>query len=147
MTKYTKTLDKLQLLIDLVEETETEETSDNELFEQHTIDVYGMMSTIRDFHTDRKKVDTDTERETLIAIMKSANKIWRIRNKIKSGEYSSVDYLNDAIKDYLTLGHKIAAIKYYRSEMRKMNGIEPSLKTSKEYVDVIETDMKKRGLL
>ncbi|MBC8422057.1 MAG: hypothetical protein H8E03_01400 [Pelagibacteraceae bacterium] len=148
MTKYTKILDKLQLLIDLVEETESGETSDNELFETHLIVANGMMNTIRDLHTDKKSVNSYIERETLVEVMRQSNKIWKIRNRIKKGELPNIHTVLDAeIEDLLSQGFKINAIKHYRSEMGKVMGKEPSLKTSKEYVDVIQADMKKRGLL
>ena len=150
MTKYTKILDKLQLLIDLVEETEYKSltVTDNELFETHLIVANDMMSTVRDFHTGKKTVDSDTERETLVEVMRQSNKIWKIRNRIKKGELPNIHTVLDAeIEDLLSQGFKINAIKYYRSEMGKVMGKEPSLKISKEYVDGVENDMKKRGLL
>ncbi|MBC8428500.1 hypothetical protein H8D04_01310 [bacterium] len=147
MTKYTKTLDKLQVLIALVEETESEETSDNELFEQHKIDAYGMMSTIRDFHTGRKNVDADTERETLIATMKSANKIWKIRNRIKNGENINYLKLIEEIEDFVAQGSKINAIKHYRNVMDKDYDEKIGLREAKDFVDGIQDDMSRRGMI
>jgi hypothetical protein len=148
MTKYTKTLDKLQLLIELVEETESDEVTDNELFDDHLISASVMMNVVRDFHTGKKMPDADTERETLAETMKAANKIWRIRNKIKNGAGSSNKLTIDFdIEDFIKQDRKLDGIKHYRSEMEKLTGDVISLKTSKEYVDIIYDDMKRRGLI
>ena len=148
MTFYTKTLDKLQLLIELVEETESDEVTDNELFDDHLIAANVMMNVVRDCHTGRKNVDRDSERKALVETMKTANKIWKIRNRIKNGEGPinklTIDF---EIEDFIKRGQKIMAIKHYRSEMEKLTGDAPSLKTSKEYCDVIQDDMRRRGLI
>jgi|LWDU01.1.fsa_nt_gi ribosomal protein L7/L12 len=145
---YSKTLDKLQLLINLVEETESEDINISELFETHLIVANGLMITIRDLHTGKKVYDEDISRETLVDAMRESNKIWRIRNRIKNGEIPNAHTVLDAeIEDYLTQGHKINAIKHYRTEMGKLSSKEPGLRESKDYVDLIHNDMKKRGLV
>lgn len=144
---YERTLEKLQKLVNLIELTENNKPSEEELFEQHKIDVYSMMNHIKDLSTGRLQANAAEERAALVDTMKNANRIWRIRNKIKNGEYSTVNYMDDEIKEYLIQGHKIAAIKFYRSELKNVTGTAPSLKESKEYVDVIQAVMESKGLL
>ena len=78
-----------------------------------------MQKEVRDLHTGRNNIDSDSERDLLINIMKQSNKIWRLRNKIKNGDFDDLSYLemNDAIEDYVAQNQKINAIKYYRQEM------------------------------
>ena len=144
---YERTLEKLQKLVNLIELTENNKPSEEELFEQHKIDVYSMMNHIKDLSTGRLQANAAEERAALVDTMKNANRIWRIRNKIKNGEYSTVDYMDDEIKEYLIQGQKIAAIKFYRSELENVTGTAPTLRESKEYVDVIQAVMESKGLL
>jgi len=135
------------MLIDLVEKTESENVSDMELFDYHKIDAITMMATVRDLHTGKKIIDEDQQRETLIDIMRSANKIWKMRNRIKKGDASLMIQIDEEIEDYLAQGQKIQAIKYYRNEISKLTGTEPLLKESKKYVDSIQIYMEKRNMI
>ena len=100
-------------------------------------------------HLGKKILDPDTEREELISIMKCANRIWKIRNKIKNGEFDDLSYLemNDMIEDYIARGEKINAIKYYRQEMDENYDIRVSLRDAKEYIDNTAEDMRRRGII
>jgi len=81
--------------------------------------------------------------------MKCANRIWKIRNKIKNGEWDDLSYIEmtEQIEDYLAQGQKINAIKYYRSEMNEKYDIEVSLRDAKEYIDNTAEDMRRRGII
>jgi ribosomal protein L7/L12 len=79
--------------------------------------------------------------------MRSANKIWKMRNRIKKGDASLMIQIDEEIEDYLAQGQKIQAIKYYRNEISKLTGTEPLLKESKKYVDSIQIYMERRNMI
>ena len=142
-------LDRLEMLIKLCGETEPDLPSDTQLFSEHSISVHEMMKEIRDLHTGKQTVDPDSERNLMINIMRESNKIWRLRNKVKNGEWDDLTRLEveEEIEDYLAQGQKINAIKYYRSEMKDRFDEEVSLRDAKDYVDQIHHDMKRRGVI
>jgi len=81
--------------------------------------------------------------------MKQANRIWRIRNKIKNGDWDELSYIEMAeqIEDYIAQGHKINAIKYYRQEMSDNLNEQVTLREAKEHIDGIASDMRLRGII
>ena len=141
---------RLEMLVKLCDETEPKRWTpgDGSLFSTQFVTVNEMVKKVRDLHTGRKILDPDREREELISIMKCANRIWKIRNKIKNGEFDDLSYLemNDQIEDYVAQNQKINAIKYYRQEMDEKFGEQVSLREAKEYIDGIASDMKRRGI-
>ena len=141
-------IEKLEMLVSLIEETEPDAPNEKNLFSHHAITAMEMRQKVRDWHTGRNIQDPDSEREELISMMKCANRIWKTRNKIKSGEWDSLEMLevHDTIEDYLAQGQKINAIKYYRQEMSDKLGEQVSLREAKEYIDKIADDMRLRGI-
>ena len=99
--------------------------------------------------TYKNNIDPDSERDLLINIMKQSNKIWKIRNKVKNGEWDSLEMLEmyETIEDYLAQGQKINAIKYYRQEMSVPFGEQIRLREAKEFVDDIQNDMKRKKII
>jgi ribosomal protein L7/L12 len=81
--------------------------------------------------------------------MRRSNKIWRVRNKVKNGEWDDLSYIEmtEQIEDYIAQNQKINAIKYYRSEMKDRFDEEVGLREAKDYVDQIHHDMKRRGVI
>ena len=81
--------------------------------------------------------------------MRQANKIWKIRNKIKNGDWDDLSYIEmtEQIEDYIAQGHKINAIKYYRQEMSDKLSEEVTLREAKDHIDGIAADMKLRGIV
>ena len=81
--------------------------------------------------------------------MKCANRIWKIRNKIKNGEWDAVEEIEmtEQVEDYIAQGQKINAIKYYRQEMGDQFNEQVSLREAKEHIDKIADDMRLRGIL
>ena len=144
-------LDKLDMLVNLCEETELEKSTsgDGSLFSNQYITAVEMTRKVRNWHTGKQIIDPDSEREELISIMNCANRIWKFRNKVKTGEHDSLDMLEiqEGIEDLLADGQKINAIKYYRQEMKERFGEEPDLKESKEHIDKIADDMRLRGII
>jgi hypothetical protein len=142
-------LDRLELLVKLCEKTEPDIPSEKYLFNNHLIQSQDMLTEARDLHTGRNLIDPDSEGTLLTNIMKQANKIWRIRNKIKNGEWDDLGYIEmtEQIEDYIVQKQKINAIKYYRQEMGDQFNEQVSLREAKEHIDKIADDMRLRGIL
>ena len=141
---------RLEMLVKLCDETEPKRWTpgDGSLFSIQFVTANEMVKKVRDLHLGKEILDADSEREELISIMKCANRIWKIRNKIKNGELDDKQQINmnDMIEDYIARGEKINAIKYYRQEMDEKFGEQISLREAKEYIDGIAADMKRRGI-
>ena len=130
-------LDRLQMLLNLCYSTIPDET-ENILFHEHMIEAEKMTDLVRD-----EEHWNDLYPDEIANIMVNANRIWKIRNKIKSGELPN-DYLSDVkdlMEDYIKQCQKIAAIKLYR---QKNNC---SLREAKEYCDSIQKDLRIRGII
>jgi len=142
-------LERLELLVKLCEKTEPDIPNDTQLFTEHSISVQGMMKSVRDLQTGKQTVDPDSERDLMINIMRESNKIWKLRNKVKNGEWDDLSHavIEEEIEDFLAEGQKINAIKYYRSEMKERFDKKIGLRESKDYVDMIQDDMRKRGIV
>jgi ribosomal protein L7/L12 len=141
-------LDRLELLVSLCEKTEPDVPSERHLFTEHSISVNTMISEIRDLTKGIKTIDPDSERDLIINVMRESNKIWRLRNKVKNGEFDglAMQELDEAIEEFLVQGQKISAIKHYRQEMQDQFKEQVSLREAKDYVDAIHNDMKRRGM-
>ena len=141
-------LDRLEMLVGLCEKTEPDVPSEKHLFTEHSISVHSMISEIRDLTTGVKTIDPDSERDLIINVMRESNKIWRLRNKVKNGEFDglAMQELDEAIEEFLVQGQKISAIKHYRQEMQDQFKEQVSLREAKDYVDTIHADMKRRGM-
>ena len=140
---------RLEMLVDLCETTEPEVPSDKHLFSTHLIEVQNMITLVTDMDNGGVNFEPGTEREQLTEVMRSSNKIWKFRNKIKNGELDTTEHAEmiDEIEDYLAQGQKINAIKYYREEMQNRFDERVSLRESKDFVDSIDNDLKRRGIV
>ena len=128
------------MLVSLIENTEPDIVDEKNLFSHHIITAMEMLDKIN----NRK-----LERDELISMMKCANRIWKTRNKIKDGEWDSLEMLevHETIEEHLAQGAKIAAIKYYREVMNTHFNEEVTLRQSKEFVDAIQSDMQRSGII
>ena len=140
---------RLEMLADLCETTEPDVPSDKQLFSNHLIEVQNMITLVTDMESGEVDFEPSVVREQITEVMRSSNKIWRFRNKIKNGEVDTIDHTEmiDEIEDYLAQGQKINAIKYYREEMKVRFGEQVSLRDSKDFVDSIDDDLKRRGMI
>ena len=130
-------LDRLQMLLNLCYKTIPDET-ENALFHEHMIEAEKMKDLVRD-----EEHWNDLYPEEIANIMVNANRIWKIRNRIKNGELPN-DYLSDVrdlMEDYVKQGQKINAIKLYRKNH------DCTLREAKEYADSIQKDLRLRGLI
>ena len=141
-------LDRLEMLVALCEKTEPDVPSERHLFTEHSISVHNMIREVRELTTGMKSIDPDSERDLIINVMRESNKIWRLRNKVKNGEFDglAMQELDEAIEEFLVQGQKISAIKHYRQEMQDQFKEQVSLREAKDYVDTIHADMKRRGM-
>ena len=141
-------LDRLEMLVSLCEKTEPDVPSERHLFTEHSISVNTMIREIRELTRGIKTINPDSERDLIINVMRESNKIWRLRNKVKNGEFDglAMQELDEAIEEFLVQGHKIQAIKHYRQEMQDQFKEQVSLREAKDYVDTIHADMKRRGM-
>ena len=98
---------------------------------------------------DRIETGVSVSENELPQLMRQANKIWKIRNKIKNGEWDDLNYneMEEQIEDYIAQAQKINAIKYYRQEMNNKFGVEVTLREAKEHIDSIAANMKLRGIV
>ena len=131
---------RLELLISLIEKTEPDIPDKKNLFSHHAITAIEMLEKIS---------KRNVENEELISMMKCANRIWKTRNKIKNGEWESLELLevHETVEEHLAQGAKIGAIKYYRETMKTHFNEEVSLRESKDFVDAIETDMRRKKII
>jgi ribosomal protein L7/L12 len=141
-------LDRLEMLVSLCEETEPDVPTERHLFTEHSISVNTMIMEVRELTTGMKSVDPDSERDLIIKVMRESNKIWRLRNKVKNGDFDDLANLemNETIEDFVAQGAKIQAIKHYRQEMQDQFKETVTLREAKDYVDSIHNDMKRRGM-
>ena len=144
-------LHRLDKLVTLCNENGLDNSfaSESFLFDSHLISVQEMIKEVRDIQTGKNIIDPDSERSLMINVMKNANKVWTLQNKIKNGEWdgSAHTKLHDEVEDFIALGQKINAIKHYRHEMDKTFDTEITLRGAKEYVDALAEDMRRRGVI
>ena len=129
------------MLVKLCEETEPDIPSEKYLFT-------GQLIAAKEMY-DRLETGVSYSENELPELMRQANKIWKIRNKIKNGEWDDLSYIEmtEQIEDYIAQKQKINAIKYYRQEMGDQFNEQVSLREAKEHIDKIADDMRLRGIL
>ena len=132
-------LEKLELLIN---KTQPEESDKEQLFQQHQID---NLDNIRYVNALDINISNE-EREHLIYIMRTSNRVWKMRNKMLDGDWNlediQLDEMESEIRDHIAAGAKIAAIKHYRQVMNEELGKQVSLRDAKDRVDNLEREMK-----
>ena len=132
-------LERIDSLVTICEKTEPDVPNERILFSNHIITVNEMLEEVRILN----------DGSTLTRIMRQANRIWRIRNKIKNGDWDDLSYIEmtEQIEDYIAQSQKINAIKYYRQEMSDKLNEQISLREAKEHIDGIASDMRLRGII
>ncbi len=123
-------LKRLSKLTKLIAKTEPDVEPDTHLFSQHSID------------HERRVMMVEEERcsqREMVNIMEESNHIWTIRNKIHNGEWDVLPLvqLEKEVKDFISQGQKINAIKHYRNTMKRDFGTEISLKLAKSTIDAL----------
>ena len=128
------------MLVKLCEETEPDNPPEKYLFS-------GQLVAAKEMY-DRIETGVSVSENELPQLMRQANKIWRIRNKVKNGDWDDLSYIEmtEQIEDFIAMGQKINAIKYYRQEMSDKLSEQVTLREAKEHIDGIASDMKSRGM-
>ena len=137
---YAKIIERLESLETLIEKTEPDIPNEKDLFSMHSIQTQENIEWMRSIVTGNSNHDQDSTRIKIIQIMKDSNRIWGIRNKIHNGEWDDLEMLEveDTIKDLLSQGQKINAIKYYRSYMHEELKVDMGLRQAKDTIDAIQ---------
>ena len=128
--KKKELLKKLNKLTDLIAKTEPDVEPDTHLFSQHSINhEKNVMMVEEERYSQREMVE----------IMENSNHMWTIRNKIHNGEWDVLPLveLEKEIKDFISQGQKINAIKHYRGVMDRDFGTTISLKLAKNTIDAL----------
>jgi len=135
-----KIIERLESLETLIEKTEPDVPNETDLFSMHSIQTQENIEWMRSIITGNSNHDQDSTRIKIIQIMKDSNRIWGIRNKIHNGEWDDLEMLEveDTIKDLLSQGQKINAIKYYRSYMHEELKVDMGLRQAKDTIDAIQ---------
>ena len=125
-------LDRLELLIQLCEETEPVKKELAEI--DHTDLFTGHLISAKEIY-DRVETGVSDSENEIPEMMKQANKIWRFRNNVKVNGWDEYVDMHSTINDFLTEGQKINAIKFYRKYMYENFNQDISLREAKDYID------------
>ncbi len=133
-------LKRLNKLTKLIDKTEPDVEPDTHLFSQHSIDHEKRVMMVQE--------ERYSQRE-MVNIMEESNHIWTIRNKIHNGEWDVLPLvqLEKEVKDFISQGQKINAIKHYRNVMDRDFNETVRLKQAKDVIDKMAEDMKLRGII
>jgi hypothetical protein len=123
--------DRLKMLVTLCDETEPDIPDDKgDLFSGMYMTAHEMLDRIEDRQFSWKGFEIQ-------GIMEQANRIWKVRNKVKNGEWDNVGHtiMMHEIEDLIRKNQKIAAIKLYRKE------VDCTLRDAKDFVDSIQVSL------
>ena len=124
-------LKKLYTLDVLINQTEPDVMPDSHLFSVHTIENQTNIMMIEEGRTTSRDIKD---------IMQKSNIMWTMRNKIKNGEWETIEPLYELemeLRDLCQNGNKIQAIKRYRSYMDRNYNIDITLKIAKYTIDAL----------
>ena len=128
-------LKRLNKLTKLIAKTEPDVEPDTHLFSQHSINHEKNVMMVEE--------ERFSQRE-MVNLMEESNHIWTIRNKIHNREWDALPLiqLEKEIKDFISQGQKINAIKHYRNVMDSDFGTTISLKLAKYTVDALQQNIQ-----
>ena len=124
-------LKKLYTLDVLINQTEPDVMPDSHLFSAHTIENQKNIMMIEEGRTTSRDIKD---------IMQKSNVMWTMRNKIKNGEWETLEPMYELemeLRDLCQNGNKIQAIKRYRSYMDRNYNIDITLKIAKYTIDAL----------
>ncbi len=131
-------LEKLYSLVQLCQRTDIPPT---EIMSDQLFDGY-MLSAQQMFDLTEQEYGLNDHFE-LSNVMRQANKLWKIMNRIQNGEKVYKVVLEDELENFIKQGQKINAIKHYRRVMEKKFGKVPTLRASKDYIDSLQSSLSK----
>ena len=128
-------LKRLNKLTKLIAKTEPDNEPDTHLFSQHSINHEKNVMMVQEERLSKRE---------MVNLMEESNHIWTIRNKIHNGEWDVLPLveLEKEIKDFISQGQKINAIKHYRNVMDRDFGTTMSLKIAKYTIDALAQNIK-----
>ena len=115
----------------LINQTEPDVMPDSHLFSAHTIENQNNIMMIEEGRTTSRDIKD---------IMQKSNVMWTMRNKIKNGEWETLEPMYELemeLRDLCQNGNKIQAIKRYRSYMDRNYNIDITLKIAKYTIDAL----------
>ena len=147
-------LERIDSLVILCEKTEPDYKDSTILFTGQYVSAQEMHAKIARIVLENSinEISIDA-REEIVDIMKEANIIYKMRKKMKKWKEEGKDYSAEAltmeaeIEDFLVSGQKINAIKAYRSGMQDIFNEQVSLRDSKNHIDNVNDDLKRKGLI
>ena len=131
-------LEKLYSLVQLCQRTDIPPT---EIMSDQLFDGY-MLSAQQMFDLTEQEYGLNDHFE-LSNVMRQANKLWKIMNRIQNGEKVYKVVLEDELENFIKQGQKINEIKHYRRVMEKKFGKVPTLRASKDYIDSLQSSLSK----
>ena len=146
-------LERIDSLVTLCEKTEPDYKDSTILFTGQYVSAQEMHAKIARIVLEDHDEISIRAREEIVEIMKEANIIYKMRKKMKQWKKEGKDYSAEAlnmeaeIEDFLVSSQKINAIKAYRTGMKDIFGEEVSLRDSKQHIDTISDDLKRKGLV
>ena len=146
-------LERIDSLVTICEKTEPDYTKSNILFTGHYVSAQEMHARIARIILEDHDEISIRSREEVVTIMKEANLIYKMRQKMKKWMEEGKDLNAEAlqmeaeIEDYLVAGQKINAIKRYREGMQDIFSEQVSLRDSKNHIDNVHDDLKRKGLV
>ena len=147
-------LERIDSLVTLCEKTEPDYKDSTILFTGHYVAAQEMHARMARIMLEDDDDDMAIRsREDVVKIMKEANLIYKMRRKMKKWMEEGKDLNAEAfqmeaeIEDYLVAGQKINAIKRYREGMNDIFDEQVSLRDSKNHIDNVNDDLKRKGLI
>jgi len=146
-------LERIDSLVTICEKTEPDYKDSTILFTGQYVSAQEMHAKIARIILEDHDEISIRSREEIVQVMKEANIIYKMRKKMKKWKEEGKDYSAEAlnmegeIEDYLVAGQKINAIKAYRAGMKDIFDEEVSLRDSKNHIDTIHADLKRKGLV
>ena len=146
-------LERLDMLVKLCKDTEPDidnlnNNKTNHIFSSHIIDAL-------ELYKETKSEYEYNDHFDMADIMKKANRIWKLRKKWEEFQKDGKDYnvfneeqaMMEEVEDFIAQGQKINAIKVYRNKMKEIYGTKLGLRECKDYIDSLQVDLNKKGVI
>ena len=146
-------LERIDSLVTLCEKTEPDHKNSTILFTGQYVAAQEMHAKMARIILEDHDEISIRSREEIVAVMKEANLIYKMRKKMKKWMEEGKDLnaevlqMEAEIEDFLVANQKINAIKAYRSGMKDIFDEDVSLRDSKNHIDNVHDDLKRKGLV
>ena len=146
-------LERINSLVTLCEKTEPDYKDSTILFTGQYVAAQEMHAKLARIILEDHDEVSIRSREIVVEIMKEANLIYKMRKKMKKWMEEGKDLNAEAlqmeadIEDFLVANQKINAIKRYREGMKDIFDEDVGLRDSKNHIDNVHDDLKRKGLV